>query len=389
MIPAKKQAEILTSGCVSVIEREELLEKIETGKKLRIKFGADPSAPDIHLGHIVVLDKLRQFGELGHRIVFIIGDFTARIGDPSGRQKTRPMLSKEEVIENARTYQRQVFKILSRDYTDVVYNSEWLEKMTFEDVLKLSSNYTVSRMLERDDFKERFKKNIPIRTSEFLYPLLQGYDSVRVNADVEIGGSDQIFNLLVGRTLQQKFGKAPQVVMTLPLLVGTDGQRKMSKSYGNYISVDDSPEEIYGKAMSVSDELMLEWAEIFSFIDAEELKKLPPRNAKALLARSIVKYLHSEKDASEAEQHFEKVVVKKDIPDEIPEIAVREKTLSVVDLVVRAAFVRSRSRAKALINQNAVAIDGKPVKNFAQKIEIKDEMVLKVGKRKFVKIRRR
>ncbi len=389
MISASEQIETLTSGCVDVIEKKELEEKLKSGKKLRVKFGADPSAPDIHLGHVVILDKLRQFGELGHKIVFIIGDFTARIGDPSGRQKARPMLSKEKVEENARTYQKQVFKILSRSYTEVVYNSEWLEKMTFEEVLKLSENYTVSRMLERDDFKERFKKNIPIRTSEFLYPLLQGYDSVRVKADVEIGGSDQIFNLLVGRTLQQRFGQPPQVVMTLPLLVGTDGVRKMSKSYGNYIGVQDSPEEIYGKAMSVSDELMYEWAEIFSFADASELKKMSPRQAKALLASAIVKYLYSAEDAKKAEKHFEKVVVRRDVPDEIPEAEIREEEIPVVDLIVKTSLAPSRSRAKALIDQNAVSIDGKTVENFAQKVKVKNGMVLKAGRRKFVRLIRR
>jgi len=283
------QIEILKKGCVNIIEEEELKEKLKAKKPLRVKFGADPSSPDLHLGHLVVLNKLREFGELGHKIIFIIGDFTARIGDPSGQKATRPVLSKEDVLKNARTYQKQIFRILDKSYTEIVYNSRWLEKMSLEQIFQLTSKYTVARMLERRDFRERFERNQDIYTTEFLYPLLQGYDSVYLKADVEIGGDDQIFNLLVGRTLQQKFSQKPQVVMTLPLLVGTDGEKKMSKSFNNYIGITEEPQEIYGKVMSISDELMYDWIKILTFVDGKRIKNLPPRQGKALLAFEIVK----------------------------------------------------------------------------------------------------
>ncbi|MFH1352659.1 MAG: tyrosine--tRNA ligase [bacterium] len=384
-----QQLDILKRGCGEIIEENELAEKLKEKRPLRIKFGADPSAPDIHLGHVVLLDKLRQFGELGHKIIFIIGDFTARIGDPSGRLRTRPVLSKEEIDENSATYQKQIFKILDKKYTEVVYNSEWLEKMKLADVFELLAQYTVSRMLERRDFRERFEKNLDIPMQDFMYPLLQGFDSVHLHADVEVGGTDQKFNLLMGRTVQQRSGQKPQVVMTLPLLKGLDGERKMSKSYGNYIGVEEEPHEMYGKVMSASDELMYEWSEILSFADKEKMRELPPRSAKALLARGIVEFLHSKRDAEKAAERFEKEVVNKETPEDIREFPVSGDKMSVADLAVLAKACSSKTRAKQLILQGGISVSGGVIKDVKEIVEIKDGMILKVGRRTFVKIRKK
>ena len=382
-----KELEILKRSCVEIIEEKGLADKLAGNRPLRIKFGADPSAPDIHLGHVVILDKLRQFGEMGHKILFIIGDFTAAIGDPSGRLKTRPVLSKEEIAGNSRTYQKQIFTILDKKYTQIVYNSEWLEKMTLKDALLLAETNTVSRMLERDDFKKRFSANIPIRTSEFIYPLLQGYDSVHLKADVEVGGIDQKFNLLMGRTLQQKYGQKPQTVMMLPLLVGVDGEKKMSKSYGNYIGVGEKPEDVYGKVMSISDGLMKEWAGILSFSGGDNIEGLPPRDAKALMAYNITAFLHSKAGADSAREYFEKVVVKKSVPENIPEFFVKDE-MPAADLVFLSGACPSKNRAKQLISQGAVSIDGRIVKNFREKISFESEALLKAGKRNFIKLKK-
>ncbi|MFH1957365.1 MAG: tyrosine--tRNA ligase [bacterium] len=384
-----EQLDILKRGCGEIIEEKELAEKLKEKRPLIIKFGADPSAPDIHLGHVVLLDKLRQFGELGHKIIFIIGDFTARIGDPSGRLRTRPVLSKEEIDKNSATYQKQVFKILDRKYTSVVYNSGWLEKMKLPDVFALLAQYTVARMLERRDFRERFEKNLDIPIQDFMYPLLQGFDSVHLHADVEVGGTDQKFNLLMGRTVQQRSGQKPQVVMTLPLLKGLDGERKMSKSYGNYIGVGEEPHEMYGKVMSASDELMYEWSAILSFADKEKIRELPPRRAKALLAREIVEFLHSKRDAEKAAERFEKEVVKKEEPEDIREFPVSGDKISVVDLAVLAKACSSKTRAKQLILQGGISVSGGVIKDVKAIVEIKDGMILKVGRRTFVKIRKK
>ncbi|MCD6423233.1 MAG: tyrosine--tRNA ligase [Elusimicrobia bacterium] len=384
----EEQIEILKKGCVNIIEEEEIKEKLREKRPLRVKFGADPSSPDLHLGHLVVLNKLREFGELGHKIIFIIGDFTARIGDPSGQKATRPVLSKEDVLKNAQTYQKQIFRILDKSYTEIVYNSRWLEKMSLEQIFQLTSKYTIARMLERRDFRERFEKNQDIYTTEFLYPLLQGYDSVYLKADVEIGGEDQIFNLLVGRTLQQKFSQKPQVVMTLPLLVGTDGEKKMSKSYNNYIGITEEPQEIYGKVMSISDKLMYDWIKILTFVDGERIKSLPPRQGKALLAFEIVKFLYDEEKAKKAQAHFEKVIVNKDLPEEIREVVIKEKKLPAFELVYCAGLCQSKTQAKQLISQGGFSADGKKIADFKKIIEIKDGMILKAGKRNFAKIKR-
>jgi len=384
-----EQIDILKRGCGEIIEEKELAEKLKEKRPLRIKFGADPSAPDIHIGHVVLLDKLRQFGELGHKVIFVIGDFTARIGDPSGRLKTRPVLTKEEIDKNSATYQKQVFKILDRKYTEVVYNSGWFEKMKLADVFTLLSQYTVSRMLERRDFRERFEKNLDIPMLDFMYPLLQGFDSVHLHADVEVGGADQKFNLLMGRTVQQRSGQQPQVVMTLPLLKGLDGERKMSKSYGNYIGVDDAPAEMYGKIMSASDELMYEWSEILTFTDKEKIKALPPRQAKALLARGIVEFLYSKKDAEKAAERFEKEVVNKEAPEDMQEFFVSGGKISAVELAVLAKACPSKTRAKQLIAQGGISVSGAVIKDTKAIVEIEDGMILKVGKRTFVKIRKK
>lgn len=382
------QIEILITGCGEIIEEKELAEKLGENRPLRIKFGADPSAPDIHLGHVVLLDKLRQFGELGHKIIFLIGDFTAKIGDPSGRLKTRPVLTDAEILENSKTYQRQIFRILDKKYTEVVYNSRWLAEMRLPDVFKLLSQYTMARLLERRDFKERFEKRVDIPMQEFMYPFLQGFDSVHLRADVEIGGTDQKFNLLMGRTLQQRYGQKPQVVMTLPLLRGLDGEKKMSKSYRNYISVEANPSEMYGQVMSASDETMYEWADVLSFAAPEKIKKLSPRQGKALLAQNIVEFLHSKKAAEKAAEHFEKVVVKKEMPEKIREVVISGEKMPAADLVMAANACPSKSRAKQLILQGGILISDTKIKDAREIIEIKDGMVLKVGKRKFVRIRK-
>jgi len=388
MKKASSQIEVLSAGCGEIIEEKELAEKLGENRPLRIKFGADPSAPDIHLGHVVLLDKLRQFGELGHKIIFLIGDFTAKIGDPSGRLKTRPVLTDAEILENSKTYQRQIFRILDKKYTEVVYNSRWLAEMRLPDIFKLLSQYTMARLLERRDFKERFKKRVDIPMQEFMYPFLQGFDSVHLRADVEIGGTDQKFNLLMGRTLQQKYRQKPQVVMTLPLLRGLDGEKKMSKSYRNYISVEANPSEMYGQVMSASDELMYEWAALLSFADTEKIKKLSPRQGKALLAQNIVEFLHSKKAAEKAAEHFEKVVVKKEMPEKIQEVVISEGEMSAVDIVLAANACPSKTRAKQLIQQGGISVSGRVVEDVKEIVEIKDGMVLKVGKRKFVRIRK-
>jgi len=388
MLSAEKQFEILKFGCTEIIEEKELKDKLALGRPLNIKFGADPSAPDIHLGHVVVLDKLRRFGELGHKIIFIIGDFTARIGDPSGRSKTRPVLSKEQIDGNSKTYQKQIFRILDKKYTQVVHNSQWLEKMNLMKIFELSSMYTVARMLERRDFKERFKNNMDISGVEFLYPLLQGYDSAHLEADVEIGGHDQIFNLLMGRTIQSKYGQAPQAVMTLPLLKGLDGVKKMSKSYGNYIGLDEKAEDIYGKVMSASDSLMYEWAKTLSFVDSDAIEGSDPRSAKAVLAHNITGYICSKEQADAAAEHFEKVVVKKGVPEDVKEFVTDKDEMTLAELVFITGGAPSKTRAKQLIEQGAGALSGEVMKNFRETVKIKDGLLLKAGKRFFVKIRK-
>ena len=396
-----RQWEILASGVVEIIPEEELLDKIErsvkTGKPLKIKIGLDPSAPDIHLGHTVPLQKLRQFQDLGHQVIFLIGDFTARIGDPSGRSATRPRLSEEQVQENARTYLEQVYKILDEQKTRVVFNSTWLSAMTFVQVIELSAKYSVARMLERDDFKKRFKEERPIFIHEFLYPLMQGYDSVALTADIEIGGTDQKFNLLVARELQREYGQEPQAVITLPLLVGTDGINKMSKSLGNYIGITEPAQEIFGKVMSIPDTLMMDYfqlalryppEEIESFKKGLETGALNPRDLKARLAREIVALYYDEQAGMKAAGEFDRIFKMKQAPEDMEEatIIMEGSTMWIVRLLVAADMVKSNREARKVLNEGGVSVDGERVSD--ENLELPaGEYTIRVGKRRFKKVK--
>lgn len=401
-LPLNEQMDLIKRGAHEIIPEDELVKKIEKSikedKPLRIKLGCDPSRPDLHLGHSVVLRKLRQFQELGHQAILIIGDFTGMIGDPSGRNVTRPSLSLEETRKNGETYLQQASKILDRDKTKIVYNSEWLGKMSFEDVIKLSSKYTVARMIERDDFTKRFKSGEPISLHEFLYPLAQAMDSVAISSDVELGGTDQKFNLLVGRDIQREFGMEPQVILTMPLIIGTDGTEKMSKSYNNYIGISDTPQDIFGKTLSIPDNLIYNYYELATDLSSEELielreqlsdKEVNPRNLKRKLAKTLVKMYHSENAAMEAEEEFDKIFIKKEVPDDIPEITLEksDEGVGILDLLVRVNFAGSKAEARRLVVQGGVTIDGNKVDDISTNIALDKEMILKVGKRKFIKLK--
>ncbi len=388
----------MISRTAEVISVEALEDKLKRKKSLRIKFGADPSAPDLHLGHFVVMKKLRELQDMGHTVVLIIGDFTAMIGDPSGRSKTRKMLSKEEIEKNVKTYEEQCFKVLRKDRTEIRYNSEWLGKMRFDDVVKLSSYYTVARMLERDDFEKRYKFNIPISVSEFLYPLAQAYDSVAIKADIEVGGTDQTFNLLVGRDIMREYGLEPQVIMTFPILEGTDGVNKMSKSLGNYIGFMDSPNDMFGKVMSISDDLMFKYYQLltdFTLQEIEQMKSdidngiLHPKEAKIRLAKIIVEYFYDEKTAIRAHEEFENVFKNKNLPTDLKTFKVKETSINVVDLIMLAKLAPSRSEAKRLIKSNAVRINDTTISDFKTDITMDREIILRVGKRRFARIIRK
>ncbi len=400
MFPSvQEQLEVFKENLVELISEKELAAKLEASLKkkqpLRIKYGADPSAPDLHLGHTVPLRKLRQLQDLGHLVVFIIGDFTARIGDPSGKSETRPMQTEEQVLANAKTYQEQVFQILDKKKTEVRYNSEWLGKMRPEDFLKLTAQYTVARILERDDFSKRYKAGQPISLVEFLYPLLQGHDSVEIRSDIEIGGTDQKFNLLVGRELQKIDGQTPQVVMTLPLIEGLDGVQKMSKSLGNHIALKDTPREMFGKVMSIPDTMMeryFRYVAAFSAKQAEvilaELKSgaLHPREAKSRLAERIVTLFHSETDGIKAREEFDEIFKNKGTPAEIPVVKVTQKTIDIVSLLVEAKLVTSKNEARRLMEQGGIKIGHEKITDPKAVITIGDPFVLQCGKRKFAKI---
>ncbi len=395
-----EQLQIIKRGAVEVIPEEELKEKLtksyKENKPLNIKLGCDPTRPDLHLGHSVVLRKLAQFQELGHQAILIIGDFTAMIGDPSGRNQTRPPLTFEEAKANAESYLAQAYKILHPDKTKIVYNSEWLGKMNFEDVIKLASKYTVARMLERDDFTKRFKSGIPISMHEILYPLAQAMDSVAIESDVELGGTDQKFNLLVGRDIQREYGIEPQIILTMPLLVGTDGTEKMSKSYDNYIGIDESPQNMYGKTLSIPDDLIYTYFELVTDEPIEELKKIKeslenpninPRDLKRRLARKIVEMYHSKEAAVKAEEEFDKIFVKKGIPDEMPEMELdSSEEITLLDLIMKAEFAPSRGEARRLITQGGVSIDGEKITDAKYSFSPEKDFILKVGKRKFMKV---
>lgn len=399
MKPPLEQLKIIKRGVVEIIQEDELLERLHESyinkKPLRVKSGFDPTAPDLHLGHTVLLNKMRQFQELGHEVVFLIGDFTGMIGDPTGKSETRKALTKEDVEKNAKTYKEQVFKILDPAKTVVEFNSRWLDKLSGKDMIFLSAKYTVARMMERDDFAKRFSAGKPISIHEFMYPLLQGYDSVFLKADVELGGTDQKFNLLVGRDLQREYGQKPQTVITLPLLEGLDGINKMSKSLNNYVGITEKPSDIFGKIMSISDKLMFRYYELLSEKSIEEIDELKnaianqhkhPLEVKKELAFEMVKRFHNEEEAFVAKSEFERVFSKHEIPDDIPVFNLSsEKPL--VDILFETGIVSSKSEAKRLIQQKAVELDGVKVSDILIKLlPDKKEKIVKVGKRKFLKI---
>ncbi len=382
----------LKRGVEDVYSEADLIEKLKENRPLRVKLGADPTAPDIHLGHTVVLNKLRQFQNFGHEVIFLIGDFTATVGDPSGKNATRPPLSREDVLRNAETYKEQIYKILDPQKTRIVFNSDWLGELGTVGMIRLASNYTVARMLERDDFKKRFNNNQSIAIHEFIYPLLQGHDSVALEADIELGGTDQTFNLLIGRELQKAAGQKPQVAMTLPLLVGLDGEKKMSKSLGNYIGVTEAPNEMFGKIMSISDELMWDWYNLLSFRPLTEIAQLKadveagknPRDVKILLAKEIIARFHSEADADAAEQEFINRFQKGAMPDEMPEFTF-EGEIGLATLLKEAGLVPSTSEAIRSAQQGGVKIDGEKVDDVKQNAQ-KGSFVYQVGKRKFARV---
>lgn len=382
----------LKRGVDEVLSEADLIEKLKENRPLRVKLGADPTAPDIHLGHTVVLNKLRQFQQFGHEVIFLIGDFTGMVGDPSGKNSTRPPLSREDVLRNAETYKQQIYKILDPQKTRIVFNSSWLGELGTEGMIRLTSNYTVARMLERDDFKKRFGNNQPIAIHEFIYPLLQGYDSVALEADIELGGTDQKFNLLVGRELQKSAGQKPQVAITLPLLVGLDGEKKMSKSLGNYIGVTEAPSEMFGKVMSISDDLMWDWYNLLSFRPLTEIAQLKqevengrnPRDVKVLLAKEIIARFHSDADAEAAEQEFINRFQKGAIPDEMPEFTF-EGEMGLANLLKEAGLVASTSEANRMVQQGGVKIDGEKVED-AKFVVTAGTAVYQVGKRKFARV---
>ncbi|WP_301099106.1 tyrosine--tRNA ligase [Otariodibacter sp.] len=383
----------LKRGVEDIYSEADLVEKLKENRPLKIKLGADPTAPDIHLGHTVVFNKLRQFQQLGHEVIFLIGDFTGMVGDPSGKNSTRPPLTREDVLRNAETYKQQIFKILDPQKTRVVFNSEWLGELGAEGMIRLASNYTVARMLERDDFKKRFGNNQPIAIHEFMYPLLQGYDSVALEADVELGGTDQTFNLLIGRELQKSAGQKPQVAMTLPLLVGLDGEKKMSKSLGNYIGVTESPSEMFGKVMSISDDLMWDWYNLLSFRPTTEITQFKaeveagknPRDIKILLAKEIIARFHSDADADAAEQEFINRFQKGAMPDNIEEFTL-EGEIGLANLLKEVGLVASTSEAIRSVKQGGVKIDGEKVEDSKLVVKSGTTAIYQVGKRKFAKV---
>lgn len=399
--PLNEQLDQIRRGAAEIIPEEELAKKIEKsikdGVPLNVKLGCDPSRPDLHLGHSVVLRKLRQFQDLGHTAILIVGDFTGMIGDPSGRNKSRPSMSLEETRQNGESYFKQASKILSTKNVKIIYNSEWLGKMKFEDVIKLASRYTVARMLERDDFEKRYKTGEPISVHEFLYPLAQAMDSVAIKADIELGGTDQKFNLLVGRDIQREYGMDPQVILTMPLLIGTDGVEKMSKSLGNYIAITDTPDEMYGKTLSIPDTLIYDYFLLTTNAAESELRKIKhevesksvnPRDLKRRLARDIVALYHSRELAVQAEENFDRVFVRKENPEEIEEVTLSGSSLSLFQLLVNIGAAKSNGEARRLVIQGGIAIDGAKVADPNKRINPETPFILKVGKRKFYRIKK-
>ena len=392
MIATKSQLEQIKRGAHELLLESELQERLATGRPLRIKAGFDPTAPDLHLGHTVLINKLRHFQQLGHQIVFLIGDFTGLIGDPTGKNATRPPLSREQVLENAQTYRDQVFKILDPEKTEVCFNSTWFDTLGAAGMIKLAAQHTVARMLERDDFAKRYAGNQPIAIHEFLYPLCQGYDSVALRADVELGGTDQKFNLLVGRELQKHYGQAPQCILTMPLLEGLDGVNKMSKSLGNYIGIAEAPQEIFGKLMSVSDDLMWRYYELLSFKTTQEIEVLKqsaregrnPRDIKVLLALELVERFHSKADAERALADFEARFQRGAMPDSMPEFTLQAAPIA--QILKQAGLVPSTSEALRMIDSGGVRLDGEKVESKGLALEPGSTVVLQVGKRKFARV---
>ncbi len=399
--PLNEQMDLIRRGVAEIIPEEALVQKIEKSlksqKPLKAKLGCDPSRPDLHLGHSVVLRKLRQFQDLGHQAILIVGDFTGMIGDPSGKSRTRPPLTLDETRKNGQSYFEQASKILSTHKIQILYNSEWLGKMSFADVIALASKYTVARMLERDEFEKRFKSGEPICVHEFLYPLAQAMDSVAIEADVELGGTDQKFNLLVGRDIQREHNQEPQVAITLPILPGTDGVEKMSKSLDNYIGLDESPKEIFGKTLSIPDKLIYDYFLLATNTSTDDLRlikqslddsKTNPRDLKRRLARELVSLYHSEEAAQAAQDEFDRIFVKKDLPDEIPEATIQNETgsIGILELLTETHLVTSKSEGRRMIDQGGVSVDGIKVESDKSVIRIQSGVIVKVGKRKFLKV---
>lgn len=405
MVSVAEQMAVIRRGVAEIILEEELVKKLEraceTGRPLKVKLGLDPTAPDIHLGHTVVLQKMRQFQELGHQAIILLGDFTARIGDPTGKMETRKQLTEEEVLANAQTYKEQIFKVLDPARTELVFNSSWLAPMTFAEVIKLAAHYTVARMLEREDFSKRFKAGLPISIHEFFYPLMQGYDSVALAADVELGGTDQKFNLLMGRTLQVAYGQEPQVAVTTPLLEGLDGVQKMSKSLGNYVGITEAPEEMYGKLMSLPDELIVRYLELVTAVPADEVRAIAsglkqgsvhPRDAKMRLAREVVAQFHSWEAAQKAEAEFIRIFRERELPSEIPEFIVPPEMVSggrvhLPRLLVAAGLVGSTSEARRLLVQGGVRVNEQKITDPNAAISPESGTVISIGRRRFVRLK--
>ena len=395
-----EQLEIILRGTVDIVTKEELIKKLKRSHKenkpLRVKLGLDPTAPDIHIGNAIPIHKLRAFQSLGHTAILIIGDYTATVGDPSGVNKTRPMITYDKVLENAKTYLSQAGKILDMKKTEVIYNSEWFKKMTFHEVIQLAAKMTVARMMERDDFTKRYNAGIPISVHEFIYPLMQGYDSIIVKSDVELGGTDQLFSLLVGRDLQRDAGAEPQIALTTPLLEGIDGNKKMSKSLGNYIGVTESPGEMFGKAMSIPDNLMRKYFELATDLSINEINQLldvhtHPRAAKVALAKAIVRRYYDSKVSEAAAAEFDRIFKEHELPDKIPAVEISGSELTdgkiwIAKLIVLCGFSTTNSEARRLVQQGGVSINNDSVNDPTLNIEIKPDMILKVGKRRFARI---
>lgn len=394
MINVNEQIKIILKGVDEIIGLEELRIKLEQGKRLTVKLGLDPSAPDIHLGHTVVLRKLKQLQDLGHKIVIVIGDFTGKIGDPTGKSQARKALTTEQVLENAKTYEMQIFKVLDKDKTEVRFNSEWLSKMNFEDVIRLGAKMTVARMLEREDFKKRYENQMPISIHEFFYPLMQGFDSVELKADIELGGTDQRFNLLMGRMLQKEFGQEPQCTIMMPLLEGLDGINKMSKSLGNYIGIDEEASVMFEKTMTVPDNLIVKYFELVTDVHPDkvaEIKKnlgediINPRDVKIQLAREIVELYHSKTAVQDAEERFKTVFQKKQIPDDIKVIEVKHDDFNLAEIIVSNGLAKSKNEFRRLVTQGGVKINEEKISNI-EEFKLASEIIVQIGKKKFIKI---